>query len=161
MDRAIKEQETSISLGLRPGTHPASIILPPVVVPKGFRRPQQSPPPDEDDTIGADSIVAEITVPVSDLALPEHMVKSRRKSRGKPRWSPKKKSEVASSSELVASEEPDAEISIEEPVPLTLKLTVPPLAVVVPPPIDAAAVDPNERRYCYCNQVSYGEVRWL
>ncbi|KAJ3004141.1 hypothetical protein NUW54_g4953 [Trametes sanguinea] len=39
LDRAIKEQEASISLGLRPGTHPASIILPEVVVPQSDVEP--------------------------------------------------------------------------------------------------------------------------
>ena len=48
LNRAIKEQETSISLGLRPGTHPASIMLPELVLPKATRpRVVTSPPPTE------------------------------------------------------------------------------------------------------------------
>lgn len=45
MDREIKEQETSLSLGLRPGTHPASIVLPDVILPKPARptRAQDTP----------------------------------------------------------------------------------------------------------------------
>lgn len=45
MDREIKEQETSLSLGLRPGTHPASIVLPDVILPKPARpvRAQETP----------------------------------------------------------------------------------------------------------------------
>ena len=41
MDRAIKEQEAALSIGLRPGTHPAHIILPEVVVPT-MRAPKSS-----------------------------------------------------------------------------------------------------------------------
>lgn len=48
LDRAIKEQETSLSLGLRPGTHPASIILPEIVPPTTARasRVPHLPPPE-------------------------------------------------------------------------------------------------------------------
>ena len=48
LDRALKEQEASISLGLRPGTHPASITLPELVLPRANRsRVTTSPHPDE------------------------------------------------------------------------------------------------------------------
>ena len=48
LDRSIKEQETSLSLGLRPGTHPASIILPEIVPPSTARASRVShlPPPE-------------------------------------------------------------------------------------------------------------------
>ncbi|KAJ8461940.1 hypothetical protein ONZ51_g11228 [Trametes cubensis] len=45
LDRAIKEQEASITLGIRQGTHPASIILPEVVVPQSNQPFVEPPPP--------------------------------------------------------------------------------------------------------------------
>lgn len=39
----------------------------------------------------------------------------------------------------------------------SLKVTVPPLTSAVGPD-PAIAADPNEPRYCYCNQVSFGEA---
>ncbi|EIW60680.1 uncharacterized protein TRAVEDRAFT_45923 [Trametes versicolor FP-101664 SS1] len=46
LDRAVKEQEASVTLGMRAGTHPASIILPEVVAPVSSRgRVVATPPP--------------------------------------------------------------------------------------------------------------------
>ncbi|KAF7796535.1 hypothetical protein EIP86_007715 [Pleurotus ostreatoroseus] len=54
MDREIKEQETSLSLGLRPGTHPASIVLPEVVLPKPTRAPRAQETPFSEDELELD-----------------------------------------------------------------------------------------------------------
>ena len=40
----------------------------------------------------------------------------------------------------------------------SLRLKVPPLSAVVQ---GDAAADPNEPKYCYCNRVSFGNVRLL
>ena len=43
----------------------------------------------------------------------------------------------------------------------SLKLTVPPLSSVGLQGEEDMRVDPNEPRYCYCNQVSFGEVLYF
>lgn len=159
LERAIKEEETSLSVGLRPGTHLASIILPDVVVPPVVRTPRvvHSPIPDDEELFAEAPPDPEPEVVEPELEPPaEERDKSRRKSRGRP---PRKKEDGSSTHKASSS----------SPQRLVLTVTVPPLAAVsnsnlhaiVHPPPDPADLppDPNEPRYCYCNGVSAGIVR--
>ncbi|CCM06380.1 uncharacterized protein FIBRA_08639 [Fibroporia radiculosa] len=160
LDRAIKEQETSISLGLRPGTHPASIILPEVVVPTGIRphRPPPSPlllPTTIEEMPSPAEIepsdTGEVTLGVVSTETPttgQDGTPVRPRRRRVAKWSRKKKSVV----------KPPGDEDADMPAASSgLTLTVPPLASVALNGGDMP-IDPNEPRYCYCNQVSYGEM---
>ncbi|RPD65815.1 hypothetical protein L226DRAFT_529956 [Lentinus tigrinus ALCF2SS1-7] len=210
LDRAIKEQEASISLGLRPGTHPASIILPEVVMPKPTRNRPPSPPPidilPEPEVQPATAPVpapeptiqpAEAPVPATkeptpppaasptedeiiditedtepaetEAAEPGALVTAsthgRRRGRKRRRLTrPSKASSAAAPGADENSPEKSAEPEEEKPQterqpqaqpPLTLKI---PAQNVAPPLPEGEVPDPNEPRYCFCNQVSYGEM---
>ncbi|KAI0371808.1 hypothetical protein BV20DRAFT_1112460 [Pilatotrama ljubarskyi] len=201
LDRAIKEQEASISLGLRPGTHPASIILPEVVVPQSSRgRVVSTPPPaappapvpapvplpepitapvpipppgepseqpvevaEEPAEQGAEEVVAEEAEPVAG-AEPEPPAPPREKRKGK-----KRRKGAGRRKTAAAAGEPEAEIvgvgaeeearpQQETQAPLTLR--IPAQSTVQTPVIvdDDMPPDPNEPRYCFCHQVSFGDM---
>ncbi|GBE82543.1 hypothetical protein SCP_0409270 [Sparassis crispa] len=158
LDRAIKEQETSISLGLRPGTHPASIILPDVVVPATRSIRITHSPSLEIDIESMHGVEPAETGGLNlGIPPPEHVAEAvappapvRPRRRGKPKWS-RKKSSKPTTENAADAEEPAASKK------QTLTLTVPPLASVALDAVDMP-VDPNEPRYCYCNQVSFGEM---
>ncbi|KAJ7734927.1 hypothetical protein DFH07DRAFT_116772 [Mycena maculata] len=111
IDQAIQKQEHLISLGARPGTHLAPIILPEIVMPRLDKPSRESTrSPNLDEAFGGE----------------DHPPKQRRKKG-------RRKKKEASSGEAAA------------PLPR-------PKPPVIPNP------DPNEERYCYCDQVSFGEV---
>ncbi|KAJ7070334.1 hypothetical protein B0H15DRAFT_115152 [Mycena belliarum] len=114
IDQAIQEQEHAISLGTRPGTHLAPVLLPEIVMPKSNKPVRVSISPDLEDAFGG--------------AEPKPPTQSRRKKNRRGR-----KKET---------------LPVEAVVPLPRPK----------PPIIPNA-DPNESRYCYCDQVSFGEVR--
>ncbi|KAJ6611799.1 hypothetical protein B0H10DRAFT_2223717 [Mycena sp. CBHHK59/15] len=111
IDQAIQEQEHLISLGARPGTRLAPILLPELVMPKWTKPLRVTLSPD------ADEALAERKVPVQ--------------SRGRKKGRRGRKKEV-------------------------LETEIVPLPRPKPPVIPNA--DPNESRYCYCDQVSFGEM---
>ncbi|CAL1703918.1 unnamed protein product [Somion occarium] len=168
LDRAIKEEETSLSVGLRPGTHPASIILPEVVVPslKGARAPRltQTPVPEELQpeipALAAEApkepeptpIVVEETTSVEPTSVPPPAL-LKRKIRTSKRVA---EAAVAEGRGRSLEKPPEEKEPTAAPVTRSLKLTVPPLASVAPQ--IELPTDPNEPRYCYCNQVSYGQM---
>ncbi len=182
LDRAIKEQETSLSLGLRPGTHPASIILPEIVLPKSLRAPRvmdESPAPSdiaEPSAPAPSSTDTELTLGTIPTETannggasppppppPPPTPPVRRRIRPK-KWTRQKQrtAEVKGNSKMGT---PVGEESApQRPV---LKLTVPPLAAVAQQQQqedELAAqeeIDPSEERYCYCGMVSFGTVRFL
>jgi hypothetical protein len=131
LDFAIKEQETSLTLGLKTGN-----LLP--IFGDGIVGRWVRPPRDD---MGVDNLGQNFQddgVPTLGVVTQESMERmpNRRKRKGKGR----KKSIV-----------PPATGGS------SLKLTVPPLANVVLS-VDDMPVDPNEPRYCHCHQVSFGEV---
>ncbi|PCH38719.1 hypothetical protein WOLCODRAFT_97565 [Wolfiporia cocos MD-104 SS10] len=163
LDRAIKEQETSITLGLRPGTYMSSIILPEVVPPPTIRAPRRpvSPIPSTVDIIPtnqpqdsqeADSTDADgptIGIFMSESAAAGQKIAQVRPRRRKAKWSRKKIHTVPPTQSLENAEPP--------PVASTgLTVTIPPLASMVLVP--DVPIDPNEPVYCYCRQVSYGDM---
>ncbi|TCD67661.1 hypothetical protein EIP91_012171 [Steccherinum ochraceum] len=163
LDRAIKEQETSISLGIRPGTHPASIILPEVVVPKSRPPAVQDLLSDDDEPMEiVDDAVAEPTseTPLEEEQEEEKLPPKTPRKKGRVRH-PRKKSDVE---QQTARQEEVAGLQKAEGSPedragkssRSLKLTLPPMSAITA--LKEAPIDPNEPRYCYCNQVSYGEM---
>lgn len=156
LDRAIKEQETSISLGLRPGTHPASIILPELVVPKsrvsGVNH-DLSESEDESPQAPTDVPSEALVEPMEDekpMKTPRKRVRvkhSRKKSDAE-----SQRKEMTEVQKIESSPEPRSARSSR-----SLKLTLPSMHTLTALK-EESVIDPNEERYCYCNQVSYGEV---
>ena len=149
----IKEQETSISLGLRPGTHPAASILPELIIPKSFRstvnRALQSPSQAEFN----------LSEPAQPAAYTESEPMDTREEGPAPRKISLRSRAGAGEKGTEKGEKPAEKVELTQALTHDLSkltLTVPPLASV-----QAAEIpeDPNEPRYCYCDQVSYGEVR--
>ncbi|KAJ7074412.1 hypothetical protein C8F01DRAFT_1100433 [Mycena amicta] len=110
VDHAIAEQEHAISLGARPGTHLAPVLLPELVMPRWAKPARISLSPDLDEALGG---------------TPKPANQPRKKGR-------KGRNKKNTTEEFSPLPRPD-----------------PP---VIPNP------DPNERRYCYCDQVSFGEM---
>ncbi|KAG1883081.1 hypothetical protein F4604DRAFT_1984955 [Suillus subluteus] len=127
-DQAIKEQEASISLGIRPGTHLAPILLPDLVVPRwnvALRPHFPRRPP---------------AILLPQESIEELSTESARPGRGR---KARKKSEPESETPPPLPEEVLKIPAIRTTRSVKLKI-----------PAQAQA-DPNEPRYCYCNQVSY------
>lgn len=133
LDQTIKEQEASISLGIRPGTHLAPILLPDLVVPRWVRptRIERSPTP---------SLSPELPAILPQESTEELSTESARPGRGR---KARKKSEPESETPPPLPEE-----VLKIPATRTTR------SVKLKIPAQAQA-DPNEPRYCYCNQVSY------
>ncbi|KAG1754153.1 hypothetical protein EDB19DRAFT_1626621 [Suillus lakei] len=132
LDQAIKEQEASISLGIRPGTHLAPILLPDLVVPRWARptRIEHSPTPSLSPELSA--------VPLPQESTEELPAESARPGRGR---KARKKLESETPPPL-----PEEVLKIPAiRTTRSVKLKIP----------TQAQADPNEPRYCYCNQVSY------
>ncbi|OJA11611.1 hypothetical protein AZE42_01946 [Rhizopogon vesiculosus] len=144
LDQAIKEQEASISLGTRPGTHLAPILLPDLVVPRWARptRVEHSPTP---------SLSPEpTTVPLPQEPTEELYVEPARPGRGrKARKKPEPQSETPP---------PPPEEVLKMPATRTTRSVKLKIPVQADPKGPQIAGDPNEPRYCYCNQVSYGTM---
>ncbi|KAG1749142.1 uncharacterized protein EDB91DRAFT_836481 [Suillus paluster] len=138
LDQAIKEQEASISLGIRPGTHLAPILLPDLVVPRWARptRIEHSPTPSLSLELPADPLPQDLT---DELHAESARLGRGRKARKKP--------------------EPQFETSPPPPEEvLRMPATRTTRSVKLKIPAQAGPADPNELRYCYCNQVSFGTM---
>ncbi|KAJ8095111.1 hypothetical protein PM082_010330 [Marasmius tenuissimus] len=140
LGQSIKEQEMALSLGARPGTQLAPIILPDVIGPA----PRWTRPTNDADDLDSD----EEEVPNGDLyetgppaeegvptlgivdENPDPTNGAAQPARG--RTSRRRKPVNKKSQENVAAEPP-----------LKLKITLPPL---------------DQQRYCYCNEISFGEM---
>jgi len=116
VEQEIKEQEVSISLGMRPGTHIAPILLPDLVVPRWVRHPraEQSPVPlllHEDDS-GA--VVVDEPDDIEPLKEDQQSKKSKKGKKG-----PFKKEESTSERSEVPpnKKKPRATIRLTIPVP--------------------------------------------
>lgn len=74
---------------------------------------------------------------------------------GKPKKKPPKRARLRGSSNAASTTDSQAraQTAIAPPVGDSSPL------VALAPIASNLAIDPNEPRYCYCNQVSYGEVR--
>ncbi|KAI5983849.1 hypothetical protein EDD15DRAFT_2178246 [Pisolithus albus] len=142
LDQAIKEQEAAISLGMRPGTHLAPILLPDIVAVPRWARPSHvehsplaltpEPEPAIDNHVMNDVATVASTSPVP------------------------KKSKKTAPHEPEPPKAPIVPAVAEAPrTRRGVRLTMPSQPTPEGPPI---SVDPNERRYCYCHQVSFGTM---
>ncbi|KAI0262934.1 hypothetical protein BC834DRAFT_889751 [Gloeopeniophorella convolvens] len=150
LDQAIREQEMSISVGLRQGTHPA--LLPDLAAPSRWARATRvthSPIPglsdDEEATAPAISADGDVTIGMATGSEVSRVSSTHRKGR---KSSKKRKAESALS---------EAEVTSATTAPSTrgLRLRVPPLSAMLP--VDAVN-DPDEPRYCYCDRISFGSM---
>ncbi|KAF8840995.1 hypothetical protein BDN67DRAFT_950593 [Paxillus ammoniavirescens] len=152
LDQAIKEQEAAISLGMRPGTHLAPILLPDLVVPRWARpsRVKYSPVP-----ALSPGLELHVTEEPQVLGPPDPLTPSKATRKGR-----KVAAQQAAKPEEVEEKEPAVPAAAEAHELLELprtrrsgvRLTIPaPTGPTVP-------ADPNEARYCYCNQVSFGTM---
>ncbi|KAI0075453.1 hypothetical protein K474DRAFT_1699040 [Panus rudis PR-1116 ss-1] len=137
LNRAITEEETALSIGMRPGTHPASIILPEVVAPtlKPHRPAVQTPVPEAPVAPPAEPVPEE-------QPMKEQTPAPRRKSRRR-----------------TAEKQPSTEKSASPS--RKLKLTVPPLASVTNQTVqqsDAQDAADQNKLYCLCNRPSEGDM---
>ncbi|OCH95256.1 hypothetical protein OBBRIDRAFT_822978 [Obba rivulosa] len=151
LDRAIKEQESSLTLGVRPGTHLANIMLLEPTLPRSTRGSGASQSPVD---MGVDVARApelgiqqeqDINIGVVSVEPASEGATTRRKKGRSGRKSTPKDAEAAKSVQAV------------QEARKSLKLTVPPLASIALYS-NEMPIDPNEPRYCYCNQVSFGEM---
>ena len=128
----------SISFGLRQGTHPS--LLPDLAAPSRWARPTRtthSPIPglSDDEEVTAPKISANSDFTIG-MATGSGGPPSKKSKKGK-----KKKSEKTVS-------EPDVNPGAVASSSRSLRLKVPPLKTT----------DPDEPKYCYCNNISFGDV---
>ncbi|KAI9508473.1 hypothetical protein F5148DRAFT_1195928 [Russula earlei] len=149
LDHSIREQEMSISFGLRQGTHPS--LLPDLAAPSRWARATRvthSPIPglsdDEDLTAPGISAGSEVTI---GMATGSEAPRASSTKKGKK--SRKRRPADKAVAEADAAAGPTASSS------RGLKLKVPPLSAALQ---GDAASDPNEPKYCYCNRVSFGNM---
>ncbi|KAL4074591.1 hypothetical protein V8B97DRAFT_1868614 [Scleroderma yunnanense] len=141
LDQAIKEQEAAISLGMRPGTHLAPILLPDIIAVPRWARPSRV----EHSPL---ALTPEPELPLPPIVPDEEVAVM-------PPFVKKGKKHV--SHEPESKEEPAAALPTETPKTRRgVKLKIPPL----PGPGGGPSIPPNlnEERYCYCNEVSYGTM---
>lgn len=154
LEQSIREQEMSISFGLRQGTHPS--LLPDLAAPSRWARATRvthSPIPglSEDEDFAAPGISAssEVTIGMATATGNETpQGSSSSKMKGSKKGKKRKLDKVVSEAEAP----PGSATSSSR----GLRLKVPPLNATVQ---GDAAADPNEPKYCYCNRVSFGNVR--
>jgi hypothetical protein len=153
LEQSIREQEMSISFGLRQGTHPS--LLPDLAAPSRWARATRvthSPIPglseDEDVLVGpAISAGSEVTIGMATTTGSEGPRASSSSSKKSKKSKKRRVDKVVSEAEATPGTATSSTRS--------LRLKVPPLNSVQ----GDAAADPNEPKYCYCNRVSFGNVR--
>lgn len=144
----------SVSFGLRQGTHPS--LLPDLAAPSRWARATRvthSPIPglseDEDIPAGpAISAGSEVTIGMATTTGSEGPRASSSASKKSKKSKKRKADKVVSEAEATPG-------TIVMSSARSLRLKVPPLNSVQ----GDAAADPNEPKYCYCNRVSFGNVR--
>lgn len=157
LDRAIKEQEDALSLDLHPGYHPA--LLPDLLVPRWTRGPriESSPLPGFDalDDENMDVDVEDAEVDNGDEESPAFGLTSGDVAADRGRNASKKsKKGKGRKKEKDAAERDTSKATTPAPQP-NFKLKIPPSTAVVSGDLP---VHPNEPKYCYCDQVSYGHM---
>jgi len=154
LDQSIKEQEASISLGVRPGTHLAPIILPELIVP-GSRaaRAVHSPAPAEDEDGMTLGMVGGDEDGGGDDVHPQRRGRAGKKGKGKGRFK-KEDTVIVAEVEQTEGRNRSRNRNRSRGGGRSLKLNGPAPEEQPPPPSSA----PDDKRYCYCNQVSFGEM---
>lgn len=168
LDRAIKEQEASISIGMREGTHPAKIVLP-EVVPPGPRAPKPyhtsvveeledeelldepiEPPPESPAPEPEPEEVPAVPEPPPPAPPPPPPIRKTR-SKSKSKKTHKSKSRTPHEQQLVFSE-PPRDVNPDEGIPekstaphrptIRLTFSLPPAPSALPPPPVEEPVQP-------------------
>ncbi|KAH8833506.1 hypothetical protein DL96DRAFT_440208 [Flagelloscypha sp. PMI_526] len=139
LDQAIKEEEAALSLGARPGTHVAPIILPDLLVPVTNPRNTTSLNPFED----SDDEELETIDPLDNLLAHGPVAHAQSSP---PTTSSKKKKSKQKAAGAAESEK----LTIRVPAKL------PPAQVTVEPTDQGTFVDLTP--YCFCQQPSFGEM---
>src|SRR5260221_12546563 len=158
LDQSIREQEMSISFGLRQGTHPS--LLPDLAAPSRWARATrvaQSPIPtlsDDEDITEAPPVISagsEVTIGMAtgSTDTPARASPFRKSQKAKKSRTLDK---VVSEAEAVVAAGPSTAASSSR----SFKLKVPPLNAIMQ---GDAAADPNEPKYCFCNKVSFWNVK--
>lgn len=151
LDASIKTQETSLIYGLRPGTRPINGVLAPseaALLAAG----DDAGMDDEEFTIGlggGGSNNGPMTKPS----------KNRKRDREKERRRERK--DKAREVRRRLKTNPDADVGgsvVESMEPMVINVDRMDGGVSLPIIPKEMAVDPHEPRYCYCHNVSYGEV---
>ena len=157
-----------LELDLPEDTLPIEIIIEPPPPPPQIEEPPPSSPQAPEEPEAEEVEIIDVTEPTETVAEPIPGPVQRVPSRGKRKGRRRRKStkhkpeptaepgEGAQDGESVALEADEE--TVPEPQP-TLTLKIPAQASAVVPALEA--VDPDEPRYCFCRQVSYGEVRSL
>jgi hypothetical protein len=152
LDQSVKEHEASISLGVRPGTHLAPILLPELIVPgsRAARAVVHGPaaPAPEDD--GGGLTLGMVGGDEDDEVHPQRRGRATKKGRGRK----KEDTVLILEAEQAGSRNRSKNRNRSRGTVRSLRLNGPAPKEQIPPP-------PDEERYCYCNQVSFGEVRGL
>lgn len=136
LDATIKEHENALLLGLRPGTRPAASVLPAgdaAILAAG-------------DEAGDEHLVI-IAPPKSRKKTTKELEKARKREKAREKREQKKLEKLErEAAALVNNEEVEEEgvVPVTDATGTVARLGMP--------------VDPHEPRYCYCRQVSYGEV---
>ena len=132
----------SISFGLRQGTHPS--LLPDLAAPSRWARPTRtthSPIPglsdEEEVTVPKISANSQFTIGMATASDAPRGPPSKKSKKGKKKRTDKTVLEPEVTPGAVASSS------------RSLRLKVPPLKTT----------DPDEPKYCYCNNISFGNVR--
>ena len=155
-----------LELDLAEDTLPIEIAIEPPPSPPQTEEPPPSSPQTLEEPEAEEVEIIDVTKPIETVAEPIPGRVQRVPSRGKRKGRRRHKSTKHKPEPTAEEGAPDGEsVALEadeemvfEPQP-TLTLKIPAQASAVVPALEA--VDPDEPRYCFCRQVSYGEVRSL
>ncbi|TDL15663.1 hypothetical protein BD410DRAFT_832518 [Rickenella mellea] len=148
LDQAIKEQEANLSIGLRPGTRAAPIVLSGLHA-QGLPITSTSIPRDDENPFL-----------VLRAANDADRNPTRTTTRGDSRRGTTQHGNAQPIDTGVTAEpaSPQRRGRRNPPTPTTrLKLTLPPSASLIFSQAEMP-IDPHEPRYCFCNEVSYGQM---
>ncbi|KIO23427.1 hypothetical protein M407DRAFT_109944 [Tulasnella calospora MUT 4182] len=134
LDATIKEHENALVLGLRPGTRPASSVLPAgdaAILAAG-------------DEAGDEQVI--IIAPPKRKKSTKELEKARKREKAREKREQKKLEKLEREAAALANDEVEEEgvVPVTDAAGTVARLGMP--------------VDPHEPRYCYCRQVSYGEM---
>ncbi|TFK52000.1 hypothetical protein OE88DRAFT_1658747 [Heliocybe sulcata] len=157
LDQAIQEQELALSHGLRPGTQPAPIVLPDLAVPKGRTRAQLNSASSDPENIVVDVLDHADTGAEAQDAPAMGIVSEVQGGRVAP-TSGKRRGRRP---RMKQQDEKQEDVAPSERAATNVKSVKLRMAPVVTDPVQGALetmANPDEPRYCFCNQVSYGEM---
>ncbi|KAF8636673.1 hypothetical protein AX17_003479 [Amanita inopinata Kibby_2008] len=151
LDHAIHEQEIQLSLEVRPGTSTLSIHLPDLVVPRWSRPSRSSLSP-----VGNAGADPDAFLSTGDLAMVSSPIPLHSSSASTLPHLPQERSRKFRASTRVVGKGDQARTTTSKTLQLTFR------GVAAGPPFTLTSedfvIDPSERLYCYCREVSFGEM---